>query len=116
MQKKQAYLFILLAILLYPAVYQFVHIFPHQHHSGHAGCSHCVLDHESESIAFKEKNDYSECYVYMHQYSVNEIIKLTTLSYYNGVVITVFDDYLSDSLAEIKSGLYSSRAPPVNTI
>lgn len=116
MQKKQTYLIFLLAVLLYPAVYQFVHIFPHQHHITHAECEACSGQSENLDQNLKEKHDDLICHVYDFQYSINEVLKFTALLPYRGEVAAVYSIVLSSPYSKAAVRLSASRAPPVNII
>lgn len=112
MQKKQTYLIFLLAVLLYPAVYQFLHIFPHQQHSGHTECHNCVVHHSADNKEIEQKHEHTMCHVYDFQYSVNEFISLTALLPYRGEIIAKFNTALNSVLQGSSIRLTSSRAPP----
>lgn len=106
----------LLAILLYPAVYQFLHIFPHQEHAVHPDCQSCAVHYSSGNHEFKNKHEHTICHVYDFQYSVNEIISVTALLPYKGEIVAKLNTALNSALQSNSNRLTSSRAPPLIVI
>jgi hypothetical protein len=116
MQKKQTYLIILLAVLLYPTAYQFLHIFPHQHHAGHAECHECRLHENTERATIKEEQTAFVCHIYDFQYSVNEFIQLTALLPYRTEIIAKLSSECNSVYQKSSLRLSDSRAPPSSVI
>lgn len=116
MQKKQTYLIILLAVLLYPTAYQFLHIFPHQHHADHAECHECRLHENNERATIKEEHTAFVCHIYDFQYSVNETIQIAALLPFRGEIIAKLSTGSTFSLQNNEFRLSDSRAPPSSVI
>lgn len=112
-QIKRTYLIFLLAVLLYPTAYQFLHIFPHQHHQHFAGKESSAGDNHHH---LTEKQDEFICHIYDFQYSVNEIIQLSALLPFRSEIIAKLSPEHTSVLQSSSLRLSDSRAPPITVI